>query len=401
MEKGTSRTPTLLAITLSLVTLSTLLVTPSLPDIAATFHTDSGDVQTLVTIYLFSFAVCQLVFGALCDQIGRKPVLVAGLLLFTGASILCGFAPSLNFLIGGRAIQACGASASVVSVYAILRDANDASGFAKAGATMALVTGAIPGLAPIVGGVLGQWYGWRGNFFLLAFVALFLLVVATIASIETTHTKQRANLLDMIGSYASLLKKPRFLCQMLSIGSVVGGLYTYNAGIPFLLREISGGSTATAGVVTSLSVPSFLLGSLLGRLLLNRFTPEVLALLGVAICALGGVLFVTVMFTGYLTVPTTVMAFSLFAAGMGMSVPNIMASGLRHVSKNAGSGSALMGLAQTLGGTTYTFALSVALERAVTTLPILILIAGVAAMLAFSVSLMVSRVEDQVILGNN
>jgi MFS transporter, DHA1 family, multidrug resistance protein len=98
---------------------------PSLPLLAAVFAAPAGAVQLILTLFLAGIAVGQLVYGPVSDRFGRRPVLVAGLVLFLAGTALCGLAWSLPVLIVGRIIQACGGCAGMVLGRAIVRDLFD------------------------------------------------------------------------------------------------------------------------------------------------------------------------------------------------------------------------------------------------------------------------------------
>ncbi|NLR97120.1 multidrug effflux MFS transporter [Rhizobium sp. P38BS-XIX] len=367
--------------------MSTLLLTPSLPDISKAFGTLPGNAQSLVTLYLLAFAISQLVFGGTCDQIGRRPTLLGGLTLFGIASVACAFAPTMAFLQIARILQACGASAIVVSVYAILRDTNDAEGFAKAGSTLAIITGSIPAIAPMIGGYLSKTVSWRGNFVIMALLATSLLVLTRLYIRETIHAKSRFNFVTLFRNYATLLMEPRFAVQAIAAGAVIGGLYAYNAGVPFMLTDLFGVDATRVGFVTGLSVPAFLAGSYLGRIALKRLTPERVAQIGTLTCVAGGLLFFALARGNLLSISSIVLSFSLFALGMGLSIPNIMASALRFQQSSAGAGTAVLGLAQTFGGALFTFLLSLTASPT-SNLPTLICVCGFVAASAFNVSLL-------------
>src|SRR5579872_7238979 len=107
------------------------MVVPTLPLLARVFDRGAAEVQLVLTLYFLGIAAGQLVYGPVSDRFGRRPVLIAGLLLFLGGTVLCGFAPSLPVLIAGRVAQALGACAGLVLGRAIIRDVSDRDGSAR------------------------------------------------------------------------------------------------------------------------------------------------------------------------------------------------------------------------------------------------------------------------------
>ncbi|MFM8800291.1 MAG: MFS transporter, partial [Tagaea sp.] len=121
---------------------------PSLPNLAAAFDSDYGTAQLALTLYLFSVAAGQLIYGPLSDRFGRRPVLLAGLTLGCAGSLLCLLAPTMTTLLVGRIAQGLGSCAGLVLARAIVRDIypRDASASVIGYVTMGMVL--MPMVAP-------------------------------------------------------------------------------------------------------------------------------------------------------------------------------------------------------------------------------------------------------------
>ncbi|MBT4488722.1 MAG: MFS transporter, partial [Rhodospirillaceae bacterium] len=120
--------PALLIMASGTSVLSTDLYTPSLPHLQGVFGTDAATVQLTLTLHLVAYALAQLFFGPLSDRIGRRPVLLAGMIGFAVASVLCAMATSIDALILGRILQGMTACAEAVVGYAIIRELYDEDG---------------------------------------------------------------------------------------------------------------------------------------------------------------------------------------------------------------------------------------------------------------------------------
>ncbi|PMY06971.1 MFS transporter, partial [Pseudomonas sp. MPR-R5A] len=127
---------------------------PGFPAMATAFATDEKHIQLTLAVYFGGLAIGQLIYGPLADRFGRRVPLLSGVTLFTLASFACAYAPSLEWLIGARFVQALGGCAGMVISRAVVSDKCDAVGSAKVYSQLMLVTGLAPILAPLAGGVM-------------------------------------------------------------------------------------------------------------------------------------------------------------------------------------------------------------------------------------------------------
>ncbi|HZE46986.1 MAG TPA: MFS transporter, partial [Xanthobacteraceae bacterium] len=112
----------LLALLTAIGPLSVDLYLPSLPEIGRALAAPPGEVQLTISAYLVGFGAGQIVYGPLADRHGRKPVMLASLLIFCIATLVCAVAPSIAALIGARFVQAFGAAGAIVLARAVVRD---------------------------------------------------------------------------------------------------------------------------------------------------------------------------------------------------------------------------------------------------------------------------------------
>jgi len=147
--------------------LTTDMYLPSLPDIARQLHASTAQAQFTISAYLIGFAVGQIFYGPVSDRRGRKPILIAALALYCIASLACSLSTSIEMLIVARAFQALGGCGGIVLARAIVRDIHSG---ARAGRELSLIASVMalaPVLAPIAGGFLQTYFGWRAIFFTL------------------------------------------------------------------------------------------------------------------------------------------------------------------------------------------------------------------------------------------
>src|SRR5437764_8493906 len=145
--------------------LDSTVVNVALPDMARSLGTGIAGMQWVVDGYALMFASLLLTAGALGDRLGNRGTFVAGLALFTLASLLCGIAPNLGTLVAFRALQGVGAAVQVPASLALLRHAyHDPSERAQAIGIWAAATGLAVAAGPVVGGILTHAWTWRSVF---------------------------------------------------------------------------------------------------------------------------------------------------------------------------------------------------------------------------------------------
>ncbi|WP_250510885.1 MFS transporter [Caballeronia sp. GACF4] len=185
--------------TCALITLDTNVVAVALPSIARDFHAGFADVEWVVSAYMVAFAACLLPAGALADRIGRKKMLIAGLAAFALASLGCGLAPSAFALNLARAAKGVGAAMLLTSALAIIANTfHEGAARARAWAIWGTCMGISTTVAPLVGGAITQWFGWRWIFLMNLPICALLAWCAWRGMRESRNP--HAGSLDLLGS---------------------------------------------------------------------------------------------------------------------------------------------------------------------------------------------------------
>ena len=164
---------------------SMALFTPAMPEIVQAFGTTEAAVKMTLSLYFAGFAVAQLVCGPISDGVGRKPVTVAFMGIYLVASALALFSPNIETLIAARFLQGVGAAVGVAISRAIVRDLFTSERSARIMNLIGLILGIGPALAPTLGGVTMQLFGWHAIFVLMLVFAVVIVVVTQVSLVET------------------------------------------------------------------------------------------------------------------------------------------------------------------------------------------------------------------------
>jgi DHA1 family bicyclomycin/chloramphenicol resistance-like MFS transporter len=173
LKTTSARTLTLVLATLAMLgPFATDTYLPSFVAIGQQFSVGPMLVQQTFSIYLFGYSLMTLFYGTLSDSFGRRPVILASLLIFIAGSIGATLAPSFTWLLVFRAMQGMSAGAGMVIGQAIVRDRLSGADAQKMIAQIMMVFGIAPAVAPVIGGLLQVTFGWRAVFAFMAAIAL-------------------------------------------------------------------------------------------------------------------------------------------------------------------------------------------------------------------------------------
>src|SRR5690606_23484497 len=164
---------------------------PAFDRIAGDFGVDPVLMQHTLSVYLLSFAFMSLFWGTLSDSFGRRPVIIAALVIFLVGSVGSALAPSYGWLLFFRGLQGCSAGAGRIVGQALARDRYHGAQAQRLFANIAMVFGLAPAIAPILGGYLSTYIGWRSIFVTLSVLTLILIAASWRYLPETLPPKSR------------------------------------------------------------------------------------------------------------------------------------------------------------------------------------------------------------------
>jgi DHA1 family bicyclomycin/chloramphenicol resistance-like MFS transporter len=355
---------------------------PSLPGIAKHFNADYGVVQLAVSIYLAATAVLQLGIGPASDRFGRRPVMLTCLGLFILGSIATLLAPTIEWLLAARVLQAFAAGGMVLS-RAIVRDTVSAGEAASRIGYVTMGMAVVPMIGPAIGGLLDELYGWQASFLLtLTFgTVVFLIVLLDLG--ETNHTRS-SSMTAQVKTYPELLGSRKFWGYTLTAGFTSGTFFAFLGGGPYVATTIFGLSPSQYGMYFGMLSIGYMAGNFASGRFSSRFGINRMMLTGNLI-SLAAVTSAFICLT--LENPSPLLFFAPVAfigVGNGMTLPNANAGIVSARPRLAGSASGLGGSIQISCGALFSIAAGAWLSPQTGVWPLLavMLIASISAILA-------------------
>ena len=215
---------------------------PAVDAIAQATAASPTQMQQTLSAYLFGFAFMNLFHGALSDSLGRRPVVLGGLVVFTLASIGCALAPNVEQLIVCRALQGFSTGAGIVVSRAVVRDIFRPAEAQRVMSQITIFFGVAPAVAPMIGGALSHAWGWHAVFWFLAAIgaALWLINFRLLPESLPLAQRQPFRAGDLLRGYAQLAGNGRFMLLTLASGVPFNGMFLYILAAPAFLGRILG-----------------------------------------------------------------------------------------------------------------------------------------------------------------
>ncbi|MGV2169732.1 Bcr/CflA family efflux MFS transporter [Agrobacterium tumefaciens] len=343
------RTIALLAALSAIGTLSTTIILPSFPSMAADFHVSLPDLGMTLSSFLVAFAMGQLFVGPMSDRFGRRPFVIGGLLVFATGSLLCASANEFSTLILGRVVQALGACAASVLSRAVARDLFDGERLTRALSLIMIAMAAAPGFSPLIGTGLETLLNWRWIFSIVAFASILLLILYLVGMGETHSRDRRAahTVSAVARSYVSLLTDRRFITPSLAIGLIAGALYAFFGITPAIMLGTLSLAPLHLGLFYAATVFIVFGAGMASPRLVHSIGVRAILLTGLSLALMGGLLILVRVSEP--SFAAFALAITVFLAGFGIANPVLTASALQPFGSRAGLASALLGFIQ-MGG---------------------------------------------------
>jgi len=342
----------LLALLSAFTPLSIDLYLPALPVIAVDLHGTAGDIQLTLSAFMIAFGFGQIFYGPAGDRFGRRPVILGGVAVYVLTSIGCAFALEAGHLILLRFLQGLAACGGVVLARTMVRDLAERDQAARAMSLMMACTSIAPMLAPLIGGQILWFFGWRAAFWTLALIGVLALTASWFWLPETLRPEYRQPLVvsSILKRFGELLRHRAFMGYAFTTSFMFSALLSFISGSPFVFIEKYGIAPRSYGLIFGSMIVFMTIGSLLNARFVRILGPDKILRYAVYAPLLSGL---SAMVLGqiearYGTIGMwpIVICFAPQIATISLIGPNAMALALQRYPHMAGTASSLMGVMQ-------------------------------------------------------
>jgi len=302
---------------------------PVLPAVKLAFDASESQIGLASSIPLFTMAVFTLVYGSLSDRYGRRPVLLAGLLLFVFGSELSALAETIWTLIAGRFLQAAGAACGMALARAIARDVYGSDRLVKVLAYLLMAYAMGPMVAPAIGGYLADQFGWRSVLAFASGIGILITGLAYFVISETHHRPQNSpNRSSLFSGYGRLFKNVDFTAYVLQSGFCSGAFFTMAPAAAFLMSDYLGRPATEYGLYFLFFPVGYWMGNFVSSRLSGRIAIDVMVFAGSTLLILTALALAVLMVFGFVSPLTIFIPGFLLTFAQGMALPNAQAGAL-------------------------------------------------------------------------
>jgi len=323
---------------------------PSLPAMAADLNTTISLVQFSLSVYLVSMAFSQLFYGPLSDTYGRRNIILYAVSLYLLSSFACTVASTVQYLLIFRFIQGFSAGACVVIARAITRDQYHGKNLAKATVFLSIAWAIVPMLAPVAGGFIQQYIGWRYNFLLLLAISIVCFTLLFFFLPETLKQKKTPSVKHIFSSYKQLLSSRFFVGNLLPPALLYSSSVAYVSVAPILFQSRLHVTASHSGLLLMTTTIFYLIGSIVNRFSLNKFSMRSIILAGILLAVLSATSLIVLAFFANLTIAVIIIPFIFYYFSAGLIFATCVTKALIPFPSIAGTASALLGCLQVLMG---------------------------------------------------
>ncbi|EMU9000309.1 multidrug effflux MFS transporter [Providencia rettgeri] len=318
------------------------IYSPALTNIASAFNVDAEQASQTLSFYFFAFALGVVFWGRMCDTLGRRPTILAGLLIYGIASICALFITHFYLLLLMRMLAAFGAAVGSIGTQTAMRDSYQGHELAKVFSIMGIALAISPALGMLFGAGLVSFGGYIAVFTGLAFLAVVLFIWSTCRLPEIRP--ENVIKVPFMATFLRMITDKEIVRNVILIAFFNINLFSYYQLAPFSFERLmlTQQQFGLTGILLALGVG---LGSTINRhLLAKKHTSEQLVKLSSIISLISGCLVFALMDSIWFILPVIGVVI-----GYGIAIPNILAHALNRYSDRKGTAGAILGLFYYIG----------------------------------------------------
>ncbi|AYA41178.1 multidrug effflux MFS transporter [Xenorhabdus nematophila] len=366
--------------------LSTDMYLPLFPDMSQALSTTQAGIQLSLTSFMFGLAIGQLIIGPWSDVIGRRNLLLGGMILLTVASIACSLSSNIEMLIISRFFQGAGGASGIVLTRAIVSDLSFGNKTAYYFNLMLAIQGAAPIVAPLMGGVAAH-FPWQIIFVFMAVISLILTLLTFIYVPESLPGKSVSGKSkgSLVKPFLKLFQNRVYMGYTLVFSSTFGALFAYISASPFIYQSMFKFTPGFFSIVFAINASIMLISSILSAKWVERIGAKTLVIIGVITTFVLVCLLLVVNYLSIYQFELTTVIFMLLMFTMALVFGNAASLALTAVPNLRGAGSAVLGALQ-FGAASLTAFLT-GLGKSVSLFPVSVVLIGCGIITLFSLML--------------
>lgn len=270
-------------ILLFLVVLSSLIVMsstdmflPSIPKIALFFKATDEQARFMIPIYLFGELAAALLWGLISDYIGRRKVLIGGIIVFLFGGLICYFSSNIFFFLAGRFIQGAGAIVVPVVGWALIQDIYPADQSAKIMSWVGGIISVGPMFVPALGGYIEVHFGWKYGLLLIILTSggILWLLYTVKHNGELVKKFRGASLIESLGVYYRIITTLKFLAYVMIFGVLGTSEWCYLTVAPYFLGVHLGLAPDIVGLYIAYGATWFVIGAIIATRMQRHYSVD-------------------------------------------------------------------------------------------------------------------------------
>ncbi|MGB5804968.1 MULTISPECIES: multidrug efflux MFS transporter EmrD [Vibrio] len=338
----------LIAILTAVGQMTQTMYVPSIGHMAGEFLVSPASLQAVMACYLIPYGLSQFVYGPLSDRLGRKPIIIAGLLIYIVGSLLALFAHQYDWFLVGSFIQGLGIGCGGAMSRTLTRDCFSGAELHKANSLISMCVIFSPLIAPVLGGYLTESFGWRSSYLFLSLFAIAVVITMMTSMVETLPKAARRHE-SVANSYRYVLSDKRFQGYLICLVATFSGVAVFEAAAGVLLGGVLQLPATTVSLLFVLPIPGYLVGAALSSVIALNFNEKSALYVGLVAIALGSLVVFVPGVLGQTSALTLIGGATVYFLGAGILFPAATTGALTPLPYHAGTGGAVLGGMQNLG----------------------------------------------------
>ncbi|MFH0226030.1 multidrug efflux MFS transporter EmrD [Vibrio furnissii] len=338
----------LIAILTAVGQMTQTMYVPSIGHMADDFLVSAASLQAVMACYLIPYGLSQFVYGPLSDRLGRKPIIIAGLAIYIVGSLVALFAHDYAWFLAGSFIQGLGIGCGGAMSRTLTRDCFTGAELHHANSLISMCLIFSPLIAPVLGGYMTEFFGWRSSYLFLSLFAI-AVVITMMTSMVETLPKERRKKESVLHSYSYVMSDHRFQGYLICLVATFAGVAVFEGAAGVLLGGVLALPATTVSLLFVTPIPGYLAGAWLSNVIAQRASEKRALQVGLFAIMLGSMIVLIPGLMDHTTAPTLIGGATVYFLGAGILFPAATTGALTPLPYHAGTGGAILGGMQNLG----------------------------------------------------